>query len=154
MGTIDSYGAYTPRYRIDASEFVEAWGSFDARGVSSKAVPSADEDAVTMAVEAVEEALEESEYGREEVDSLVLGTTTPPLDEGDVAAQVAEIVGLKRDIEVTVHSQSTRDGVRALVTATRSPGVSVAVAADCPVGAPDDSVEHAAGAGAVAFVVS
>jgi len=150
---VESYGAYVPRLRIDASEFKEAWGSFEARGVNEKAVPDADEDAVTMAVEAVEDGLERSSYDRDNVDTLTLGTTTPPLEEGEVGAQVAEIVGFDDGIEVVVHSQSLRAGVRSLVTASKTEGVAVAVAADCPLGAPDDALDHAAGAGAVAFVV-
>jgi len=92
MNAIECCGAYVPRYRIDASEFTEAWGAFQARGVSEKAVAESDEDAVTMAVEAIERALATSEYSRDDVDTLAMGTTTPPVDEGDVAAQVARSV--------------------------------------------------------------
>ena len=153
--SIESYGAYVPRLRIEASEFEEAWGSFDARGVEEKRVPEADEDAVTMAVEAVEDAVGRSSYDRDDIGSLVLGTTTPPLEEGEVGAQVAEIVGFETDTEVVVHSQSTRAGVRSLVTAaSTTQGAAVAVAADCPLGNPEDDIDHAAGAGAVALVVS
>lgn len=152
--SIESYGAYVPRLRIEASEFEGAWGSFDARGVKEKRVPEADEDAVTMAVEAVEDALDASSYSRGDVETVVLGTTTPPLEEGEVGAQVAEIVGFDERVEVVAHSQSARAGVRSLVTASKTEGAAVAVAADCPLGAPDDALDHAAGAGAVAFVVS
>lgn len=157
--SIESYGAYIPRLRIDASEFEEAWGSFDARGVKEKRVPEADEDAVTMAVEAVEEALGGSSCDRDDIGTLALGTTTPPLEEGEVGAQVAEIVGFESDTEVVVHSQSARAGVRSLVTASstteenENEGAAVAVASDCPLGNPDDGIDHAAGAGAVAFVI-
>ncbi|MFC6727359.1 ACP synthase, partial [Natronoarchaeum mannanilyticum] len=44
---IAGIGAYAPRLRIAAEEFEEAWGSFDAAGVERKAVPEADEDALT-----------------------------------------------------------------------------------------------------------
>jgi len=154
--SVESYGAYVPRLRVDASEFEEAWGSFDARGVNEKAVPDADEDAVTMAVEAVEDALGRSSYDREDVETLVLGTTTPPLEEGEVGAQVAEIVGFEESVGVVAHTGSTRAGVRSLVTAAGSVDegdVAIAVAADCPFGSPDSSIDHAAGAGAVGFVV-
>lgn len=155
--SIESYGAYVPRLRIDATEFEEVWGSFDARGVEGKRVPEADEDAVTMAVEAVEDALGRSSYDRDDIRMLAFGTTTPPLEEGEVGAQVAEIVGFESDTEVVVHSQSARAGVRSLVTASSTmdddEGAAVAVAADCPLGKPDDAIDHAAGAGAVAFVV-
>lgn len=155
MSAIESCGAYVPRFRIDASEFVDAWGTFEARGVSEKAVPGSDEDIVTMAVEAIEYALENSEHSRGDIEALSLGTTTPPVDEGDIAAQVAEIVGLKRSIELSVFAQSTRAGTEALlagITTTATPAI--AVTADCPRSAPDSALDHAAGAGAVAFIVA
>jgi len=153
--SVEAYGAYVPRLRVEAAEFKDAWGSFDARGVDEKRVPDADEDAVTMAVEAVENALGRSSYDRDEVDSLVFGTTTPPLEEGEVGAQVAEIVGFDTSVEVVAHTQSARAGVRSLLTAfwSDTEGTAVAVASDCPLGKPDDSIDHAGGAGAVAFVV-
>ncbi|MFC4549655.1 ACP synthase, partial [Halorussus sp. GCM10023401] len=54
---IEAVGAYAPRFRISAEAFEEAWGQFHAAGVNSKAVPDADEDAVTMAYEAATRAL-------------------------------------------------------------------------------------------------
>jgi hydroxymethylglutaryl-CoA synthase len=155
MNAIECCGAYVPRYRIDASEFTEAWGAFQARGVSEKAVAESDEDAVTMAVEAIERALATSEYSRDDVDTLAIGTTTPPVDEGDVAAQVAEISGLRRSVELSTHTQSTRAGTAALTAAVESgSSLSIAVAADCPIGAPDGAIDHAAGAGAVALLIA
>lgn len=155
VSAIESFGAYVPRYRIDASEFEAAWGAFEARGVAEKVVPASDEDAVTMAVEAIERALAKSKTTRGDVEALALGTTTAPVDEGDVTAQVAEIVGLSRSVELSAHTQSTRAGTEALTVAAESgDSPSVAVAADCPIGAPDDAVDHAAGAGAVAFLIN
>ncbi|WP_435073521.1 hypothetical protein [Halorubrum sp. HHNYT27] len=155
MNAIESCGAYVPRYRIDASEFAEAWGSFQARGVSEKAVSESDEDAVTMAVEAIESALATSEYSRDEVGALAMGTTTPPVDEGDVAAQVAEIIGMRRSVELSTHTQSTRAGTAALTDAIESRvSPAIAVAADCPSGAPDSAIDHASGAGAVAVLIA
>lgn len=155
MSAIESYGVYVPRYRIDSSEFEAAWGAFEARGVSEKTVLASDEDAVTMAVEAIERALANSETTRSDVEALALGTTTPPVEEGDVAAQIAEIVGLDRSVEVSAHTQSTRAGTEALAAAVDSEALpAVAVAADCPIGAPDAAIDHAAGAGAVALLIA
>lgn len=154
LNAIESVAAYVPRYRITADEVREALGGFDARGVEEKRVAGYDEDAVTMAVEAARDAIDGSTHGREEIGTLALGTTTPPVDEGDVGAQVAEILGLDEGVEVTVYTQSTRAGTRALLSALRADGPALAVAADCPRGSPDDAIDHAAGAGAVAVVTS
>jgi hydroxymethylglutaryl-CoA synthase len=155
MSSINSCGVYVPRYRINAAEFESAWGSFEARGISEKAVPASDEDAVTMAVEAIECAIDNSTAARDDIKALALGTTTPPIDEGDIATQVAEIVGLNPTVELSIHTQSTRAGTEALTAAAESShSLSIVVAADCPVGAPDGAIDHAAGAGAVAFVIA
>ena len=45
-------GAYAPRNRVPAEAFEAAWGRFEAAGIERKAVPDADEDALTMGVEA------------------------------------------------------------------------------------------------------
>lgn len=152
---IESIGIYTPRYRIDADEFREAWGSFQARGVEEKAVPAGDEDAVTMAVAAAQRALADSSHDREEFGAICFGTTTPPMTESDVGAQIAEILGFSTSVETTVFTQSTRAGTRALISATRATNApTLIIAADCPFGAPDGEIDHAAGAGAVALVVA
>lgn len=154
LNGIEAVAAYLPRYRITADEIREASGSFDARGVAEKRVAGHDEDAVTMAVEAARAALADSGRDRETVETLALGTTTPPVDEGGVGTSVAEILGLDGGVEVAVYTQSTRAGTRALLAALRAEGPSLAVAADCPRGTPGRSIDHAAGAGAVAAVTS
>jgi len=153
VSAIESVGTYVPRYRITADTIAEAWNGFRARGVREKRVAAGDEDAVTMAVEAAKDALAASSHDRDDVETIALGTTTPPVEEGDVGVQVAEILGLDRSAEVTVHSQSARAGTRALVAALRADAPGLVVAADCPLGEPDSAIDHAAGAGAVALVV-
>jgi len=152
VNALESAGVYTPRARIPASELHEALTSVSARGVDSKAVADADEDAVTMAHAAASDALESSAYDRDDLALVSVATTTPPLAEGDLASTVAELLGLSRETEVVAHTQSTRDGVRALLDAARADGPALAVAADSPFGDPTEGVDHAAGAGAVAFV--
>lgn len=151
---VESVGAYVPRDTISAETIAEAWDGFRARGVSEKRVPAGDEDAVTMAVEAARDALDASDVARDDVSALALGTTTPPVDEGDVGVQVAEMLGLSRSVEVSIFTQSTRAGTRALLAASRADGPALAVASDCPRGDPDDGLDHAAGAGAVAFLTA
>lgn len=153
-GHVESVGTYVPRSRVDLATIDEAWDGVHVRGVEKKRVPAADEDSVTMAVAAAREALAGAPLDRDAVGTLALGTTTPPVDEGEVGATLAEILGLDRGVAVTTHTQSTRGGVRALVDGVRAGDTALVVAADCPRGAPGDAHEHAAGAGAVAFVVA
>jgi hydroxymethylglutaryl-CoA synthase len=156
---IEAVGAYAPRFRISAEEFEQAWGQFHAAGVNSKAVPDADEDAVTMAYEAASRALKAADRAGAEVAFLAFATTNPPLAEEDLTARLGGMLGVPSDATRHVFTGSTRAGTRAL-DAALSAGpwggdtVGLVVASDCPRGEPDSPEDHAAGAGAAAFVLS
>ncbi|MGB9986101.1 hypothetical protein [Salarchaeum japonicum] len=152
MNALDSLGVYTPRARISAEELDAALASVHARGVDTKAVAAADEDSVTMAHAAARDAIRESAHDRDDLELVAFATTTPPLEEGDVAGTLAELLGLPRDVAAVAHTQSARGGVQALRDAVAADGPALAVAADSPFGDPGEGVDHAAGAGSVAFV--
>jgi hydroxymethylglutaryl-CoA synthase len=185
---IEAVGAYAPRFRVSAEEFEAAWGQFHAAGVNSKAVPDADEDALTMAREAATRALDAADRDGSNVALLAFASTTPPLAEEDLSARLGGMLGVPADATHHVFTGSTRAGTRALDAALAagpwgseasgesstpddSPEVSneadapneassereavgLVVAADCPRGEPDSAEDHAAGAGAAAFVLS
>jgi len=150
-------GAYAPRLRIAAAEFEDAWGRFQASGIEQKAVPEADEDALTMAVEAARRGLAAADVDGGDVADLALATTTPPMAEEDLTARLANVLGVPAGVTTRTETGSTRAGAQALDVAVdagpRGEGVGLIVASDCPQGAPDSTVEHAAGAGAAAVVV-
>ncbi|MFB6094968.1 MAG: hypothetical protein ABEJ71_00760, partial [Halodesulfurarchaeum sp.] len=120
MTALQAVGVHVPRYRVAAEELEAAWDGIEASGLSSKAVPGPDEDSLTMGVEAGESAIRRADVERSSIEMLALGTTTPPLETFDVAAQAVEMLGLPGRAETAVHSQSTRAGVRALRTAAAS----------------------------------
>lgn len=153
---IAAVGAYVPRGRIDASEIREARGTFAASGVDRKAVPAADEDALTMAAAASERALSVADMPPEDVAVLAFATTTPPLAESEVTARLGSALGVPPTASTYAFTDSTRAGTRALTVALDASveGPALVVAADCPRGEPDGTVDHAGGAGAAAFVVA
>ena len=150
-------GAYAPRLRIEAGEFEEAWGRFEASGVEQTAVPEADEDALTMAAEAARRALEAAGRAGEAVDHLALATTTPPVAEGDLTARLSSILGVPAGATTRSHTGSTRAGVQALDAALDAGpwngGVGLVAVGDCPRGGPESEREHAAGAGGAAVAL-
>lgn len=150
---IHGIGAYAPRLRIEGEAFEEAWGSFDAAGISEKSVPEADEDALTMAHEAARRALSAAELAAGDVGFLAFASTTPPLAEEDLTARLGSMLAIPANATHHVFTGSTRAGTRALDAALDSGGTALVVASDCPRGEPDSAEEHAAGAGAAAFVV-
>lgn len=155
MTAIESVGVHVPRYRIAAQTVADAWGQYEPSGIESVAVPGPDEDSLTMAVEAAERAIGTSTVAREDISALTLGTTTPPMDESDLAAQAVAMLGLEADVESGVFTQSTRAGTQALRTAAEiRDGAALTIAADAPEGAPDDALGQGAGAGAVAAVLT
>jgi hydroxymethylglutaryl-CoA synthase len=154
---IAAIGAYTPRLRIAAEEFEEAWGTFDAAGVEEKAVPEADEDALTMGIEAARRALDAADYDGGDVSHLAFATTTPPMAEEDLTARLASVLGAPDGVTTATLTGSTRAGAQALDAALDAgpwtDGVGLVVVSDCPQGEPDSGIEHAAGAGAAALVL-
>ena len=153
MTRIAGVGAYAPSLRISSDAFEAAWGSFDAPGIETKAVPEADEDALTMAAEAGRRALAATETPPADIDWLGFATTTPPVDEGDLLPRLSSLLGVDPH-RSTAFGESTRAGTQALETGlevTDSEGL--VIAADCPHGAPDSPEEHAAGAGAAAVLL-
>lgn len=146
-------GAYAPENRISAEAFEGAWGTFDAPGVETKAVPDADEDALTMGVQAARRALSAGDTDAEAVDQVAFASTNLPLTEEDLTPRLGSYLGVPGDVSRRVHTGSTRAGIDALFDVLAGEETGLVVVADFPEGEPDDSREHAAGAGAVAFLV-
>lgn len=154
--TICGIGAYIPRYRLSAETVTDAWGQFHGAGISETSVPAADEDTLTMAVEAATAALSASETDPEAIDGVYLGTTTPPTEEEAIGPRLASMLGLDEAVRTRQLTGSTRAGVDAFVSAARAveDGAAVlAIGTDIPRGEPDDEIDHAAGAGATAVVI-
>lgn len=149
---IAGVGAYVPRFRLSAAEVEDALGRFRARGVDSVAVPDADEDALTMAAEAGERALDAAGYEAGSVDALFLASTTLPYDEEAGSGRLGSLLGVGETTRTSQFGGSTAAGGEALSAALDGGGVALVVAADCPQGALDEAVGHAAGAGACAIV--
>lgn len=154
---VSALGAYAPRLRITAEEFEDAWGHFDAAGVEEKAVPEADEDALTMGVEAARRALDAADRDGAAVEHLSFATTTPPMAEEDLVPRLASVLGAPADVTTLTETGSTRAGAQALDAALSAgpwgDDVGLVVVSDCPRGEPDSDTEHAAGAGAAAVVL-
>jgi hydroxymethylglutaryl-CoA synthase len=158
MTGLAGVGAYAPASRIAAEEIGDALGQYQAAGITRTAVPDADEDVLTMAHEAATLALEAADREPGSVAGLFVGTTTPPYEEEAMAPRLVSTLGLDDDVATGQLEGSTRAGVDALVVArerTREAEAPVlAVASDAPRGAPDDAIEHGAGAGAAALLVA
>lgn len=170
-------GAYAPRNRLPSEAVAEAWGRSRARGVERVAVPDADEDCLTMAAAAARRALAAADRDPESVGLLVFATTTPPVEEPELTPRLGEFLGVPETAARRTHAGGTRAGTAALADALAAldggvettgvgvgaetdgsasagaDGPALVVAADAPLGEPNDATGHAAGAAAGALVL-
>ncbi|MEM4276734.1 MAG: hydroxymethylglutaryl-CoA synthase [Thermoplasmata archaeon] len=156
---ISGYGVYIPRFRIKRDDYVKAWGSFAAAGVSEKSVMGFDEDVLTAAAKVSRRALESVPVGPEKVTRFALASTTPPYVEKLLSGTVMVSLGVPNGALCSDHTTSTRAGTEAMLACiehlmANPEGTALVAAADAPVASMWDSFEHGLGAGAAAFVLS
>ncbi|WP_224450276.1 zinc ribbon domain-containing protein [Haloprofundus salilacus] len=153
MNAIDAVGVALPRLRISADEVADVWGRYSGAGIESKTVPTVDEDALTLAVAAAESALSRSSLDPDDVSTVCLATTTPPLDAEEIAPRLVRALGLPTSTSIRTFTQSTLAGAQALDSGFDAEGPALVVAADLPRGDPA-SADHPFGAGAAAFLLA
>jgi 3-hydroxy-3-methylglutaryl CoA synthase len=152
MTGITSFGAYIPFYRLAHKEIARAWGG--RAGEGERAVANADEDSVTLAVEAVRDLLAGGE-GRD-VDGLIFATTTSPYSEKQVSAMIATVADLRHDVRTADYSGSLRSGTTAILAALDSVKAGsasnvIVAAADTRLGVPKSASERVFGDAASAI---
>jgi hydroxymethylglutaryl-CoA synthase len=150
---ISRVGTYLPRRRLDRALVATAWGG-RARGTRTMA--AIDEDALTMAIEALRACTGDEPAG---VDAVFFASTSAPYLEKQIASVVATVVDLPRAVRVADFGGSTRAGLTALraaldAVAAGSAAHAVAVAADARVAEPDSPLELQLGDGAAAVEVA
>lgn len=111
MFGITAYAAYVPRLRLDRSLIAKAWGTAQAAG--EIAVANYDEDALTMAGEAVLECLPDSDLAS--VDALYFASTSSPYREKQIASFIATACDLPRTTQTADFSGSVRCGISAVL---------------------------------------
>ncbi len=153
MAGIVSYGSYVPYRRLKRAAIAQVLGTPAGKG--ERAVASFDEDSVSMAVEAVRDALRAAPAGA--VQALFFATTTPPYAEKLNAALIGAAARLPAEIRAADLTGSVRAGLSGLLQAADAVegGASSAVVAiaDCRLGAPEGKAEQSGGDGAAAFVL-
>ncbi|KTG07651.1 hypothetical protein AUR64_02885 [Haloprofundus marisrubri] len=153
MNRIEAVGVSLPHLCISTDELAEAWGQFSGAGIDEKRVPAADEDTLTLAIDAAESALARGSVPKADVSTVCLATTTPPLDTEAIAPRLVRALGLPSSVSTRTFTQSTLAGLQALDSGVDADGPALAVAADAPRGDPA-SEDHPFGAGAAAFLLA
>jgi len=151
------YGVYIPKYRIKDEEFRKVWGGSGA-GVKEKAVPYVDEDSITMAVEAAQNALKHAGIEASQLQAIYTGTVSSPYIENSFSVLVSQVLGLSPKAFFADFGGSTRSGTQALLSlmdAIKSGRIQLGmvIASDARMGKPGDMLEFTFGAGASALIL-
>jgi hydroxymethylglutaryl-CoA synthase len=152
MAGIVSYGSYIPYRRLKRSAISAVLGVPAGRG--ERAVASFDEDSISMAVEALRDALKS--VPNAVPGALFFATTTAPYGEKLNAAIIGAATRLPTEIRAADLTGSTRAGLSGLlqaVDASRAGSYAAVTMADARLGAPEGRLEQQTGDGAAAFIV-
>ncbi len=160
---IVGYGAFIPRRRIKVEEIAKVWGA-DApsykRGLqlNEKSVPGADEDTITMSVEATRNALARSRgVDPADIGCVYVGSESHPYAVKPSGTIVAEAIGAVPEIHVADLEFACKAGTEGLFLAqslVKAGEITygLGIGADTSQGAPGDALEYSAAAGAAAFI--
>lgn len=153
MDGIVSYAAYIPIYRLGGETVRQVWGG---RAIGERAVANADEDSLTMGVEAARDCLQGID--KRTVGALYFASTTAPYKEKQSASIIAAALDLREDIVTTDFGDSLRSGTTALRLAldtvkSGSANNVLVIASDCRIPPPGSDLEPVFGDGAAAFLV-
>src|SRR5207245_4317946 len=154
MVGIARIGTYFPRRRLDRALVAKAWGARVPAGM--RTVAGIDEDALTMATDAVLACLGDDDPAI--FDALYFASTSSPYLEKQVASVVATAADLRRDVVVADFGGSVRSGLAALRAAldgvrAGSLRSAVVAAADARLAEPESELEPLLGDGAAVVAV-
>jgi hydroxymethylglutaryl-CoA synthase len=162
MSGIIGYGAYIPRNRIKVEEIAKVWGA-DAPSykkgllLEEKAVPSPDQDTITMSVEASKNALRRAGIDPREIGAVYIGSESHPYAVKPSGTVVAEALGATPEVhtaDLEFACKAGTEGMFLALSLVQAGAVKygLAVGADTSQGAPGDALEYSAAAGAAAFI--
>lgn len=164
MVGIVSYGTYIPKYRIKLADIAAAWKKeprevVESLGIEEKAVPATDEDAVTIALEAAQDALSRSPVLPGEIEVLFVGSESHPYAVNPTSTIVGELLGvghnyLAADLQFACKAATTGMEAIAGFLAAGHARYGLAIGADTAQSKPHDAMEYTSGAGGVAFLMS
>lgn len=155
MAGIIGYGVYVPRYRLEQKEAAMPWGSWSP---GEKAVCALDEDAVTMAAEAMDNAIRHAGTKPEQIGAIYMGTASSPYIEQYIAPILAETLGLHPETTMMDYSGSLNALSNALLgcldaISAKRIKCGIVIGGENRATAPGADGDASFGAGAVAMVI-
>ena len=150
-------------YRLSVLEIARAWHKDGpeiekALGVREKAVPSYDEDAVTIAIESALSAYRGTTKNPEDTDVLLVGSESHPYAVNPTATIVGEFVGFNHQYLASDMQFACKGGTAAMqaiagLVAADHAQMGLAIGADTAQSKPHDVLEYASAAGGAAYLI-
>lgn len=160
---IVSYGAYIPRHRIKPSEIAKTWGKEadnieKSLGVLEKAVASVDEDAVTLAIEAANNAIIAGNIDLTKIGAITVGSESHPYAVKPSSTIVAGILGmgenyLAADLEFACKAGTAGVQLLSGLISSKKIKYCLAIGSDVAQAKPSDVLEYTAGSAAACWVL-
>ncbi len=160
---IVSYGSYIPYFRIKPTSIAEAWGKevkeIEASlGVFEKSVASIDEDAVTLSIEAANNAIVSGLIDPQEIGAITIGSESHPYSVKPSSTIVAQILGmgpnyLAADLEFACKAGTAGVQMLAALAKTKQVKYALAIGSDVAQARPTDVLEYTAGSAAAAYIL-
>ncbi len=156
---IVGYGAYVPRYRLAAEAIADVWrgGQNATLPVESKSVPGPDEDTVTMAIEAAQNALRRAGIAPDVIRAVWVGSESHPYAVKPTSTIVAQALGIAPYTNAADFEFACKAGTEAMQAAIGFVGsgmaeYAMAIGMDTAQGRPGDALEYTAAAGGAAYI--
>lgn len=166
---IISFGTAIPKLRIKTDTIAKAWDKDGASvmaslGVIEKAVPAVDEDTISLAANASQEAYWRLSNGKrdvkldEAIGAIYAGSESHPYAVKSTAAIVGEVLGVgprftAADLEFACKAGTAAVQIVAGLVGSQAIEVGLAIGADTAQSRPGDALEYSAGAASAAFLV-
>jgi hydroxymethylglutaryl-CoA synthase len=153
LAEISRYGAYLPKYRVPLGDVQKFFGRPGRPRAKTLSIPALDEDALTMAYEAADQAL-----GNERAPGAVLVvTTSPPFGLRKVSATLSRALGLSEGtptFDVGGHPGGLADAFALAEAVVADVGSALVVAADYVVSFEEKVCDTLGAGGAAAFLIT
>ncbi|MBN1562582.1 MAG: hydroxymethylglutaryl-CoA synthase, partial [Anaerolineae bacterium] len=150
---IVGYGAYVPRYRLPAAEVSRVWtGGLGGTPIKEKAVAGLDEDVITMAIEASQNALARAQIDPRQIRAVWVGSESHPYAVKPSSTVVAESIGAAPNVQAADWEFACKAGTEAMQAGIGFVGSGMgqyvlAIGMDTAQGRPGDALEYTAAAG-------
>jgi hydroxymethylglutaryl-CoA synthase len=149
------YGAYIPFYRLPTTEIAKVWKGGGSGPNLEKAVAAADEDTVTMAIEAARQAVNMA--GVESLGAVFVGTESKPYAVKPTSTIVAQALGqhntLAADLEFACKAGTEAMQIITGLVGSGMINAGLAIGMDTAQGRPGDDLEYTAASGGAAYVI-